>query len=58
MMSGADVGKGTLAVHVSFKASIMQDALENWPDSHKIYQGESKSGLYYYNDDVYKTKYL
>lgn len=52
------LAKGTLAVHVSFNASIMQHALENWPDSHKKLQGESKSGPYYYNDDVYKTKGL
>jgi hypothetical protein len=46
--------RGELAVHISFNASIMQHALENWPSSHDTYKGQGKTGPYYYNDDVYK----
>ena len=52
------LAKSTLAVHISFNASIMQHALENWPADHNKLQGEGKSGPYYYNDDVYKGKGL
>jgi len=52
------LAKETLAIHVSFNAAIMQHALENWPDNHKKLKGEGKTGPYYYNDDIYKTKGL
>ncbi len=46
--------KDSLAVHVSFNPAIMQHALENWPDSDAQQRRLSKSGPYYYNDDVYR----
>lgn len=52
------LAKETLAIHISFNASIMQHALENWPDNHKKLRDEGKSSPYYYNDGVYKTKGL
>ncbi|MBU1451907.1 MAG: TIR domain-containing protein [Proteobacteria bacterium] len=42
-----------LAVHISFNASIMQHALENWPASHCSYQVQNKSGPYFYKEFVY-----
>lgn len=44
-----------LAVHISFNASIMQHALENWPASHETLWEQEKSGPYYYNDSVYRS---
>ncbi len=42
-----------LAIHVSFNASILQHALENWPASHEAYRKEGKSGSYHYKTEVY-----
>jgi hypothetical protein len=47
--------KNELAVHISFNASIMQHALENWPNSHENLKKEGKTGSYYYNDDIYRN---
>jgi hypothetical protein len=43
-----------LAIHISFNASIMQYALENWPDMHYQYIKEGKTGPYKYNEEIYK----
>jgi len=45
--------KDELAVHISFNASIMQHALENWPDSYENLRIQRKTGAYYYGDDIY-----
>lgn len=42
-----------LAIHVSFNPSILQYALEHWPDSDATYRAEKKSGPYYYKVEVY-----
>jgi len=47
--------RDALAVHIPFKASIMQHASNNWPSSHSSYKSEGKSGAYYYTDETYKS---
>ncbi len=43
-----------LAVHISFNAAIMQQALENWPNSHDTYKNSSdKISPYFYKKEVY-----
>lgn len=41
-----------LAVHISFNAAIMQQALENWPNSHDSYKN-SADKIYFYKKEVY-----
>lgn len=43
-----------LAVYVSFNASIMQHALENWPANHASLRTQGKTGAFYYNADLYR----
>lgn len=46
--------KDKLAVHISFNAAIMQNALENWPNSHDAYKNSSdKISPYFYKKEVY-----
>lgn len=45
---------GVLSLHVSFNKSIVARAVKNWPDLHKSYAKEIKSGPYSYNDKVYR----
>lgn len=45
--------KNELAVHISFRAAIMQKALETWPNDHARLRAEGKSGPFYYNPNVY-----
>lgn len=45
--------RGWVAAHVAFKATIIQHALDNFPDEYRRIQA-SVSGPRYYNDDVYK----
>ena len=42
-----------LAIHVSFNAAIMQNALDHWPASHHQYRQARKTGPYYYKENVY-----
>lgn len=42
-----------LSIHVTFNRSIIQYALENWPDSHSRYIDEGRDGPFYYKDTVY-----
>lgn len=46
--------QGELAIHIPFKASIMQYAFDNWPDSYAKHKADGKTGAYYYTDEVYK----
>lgn len=48
------IAKNTLAVHVSFRAKILQYALENWPNSYEKHSQRDESGPYYYKDRVYQ----
>lgn len=43
-----------LTVYVSFNASILQYALENWPQLHDNYRQQGNTGPYYYKAEVYK----
>ena len=43
-----------LAIHVSFKAAIIQYALDHWPDSHERYRLQHKTGAFHYKDSVYE----
>jgi len=47
--------RSALAIHIPFKAKIMQHALENWPSLHASYKSKGESGAYYYKDEVYKN---
>jgi hypothetical protein len=42
-----------LAIYIPFGQKIMNYALNHWPDSHKSYKKEGKTGAYYYKDSVY-----
>jgi hypothetical protein len=44
-----------LAIHIPFKASIMQYSFDNWPSSHASYKADEKLGAYVYKDEVYKS---
>lgn len=47
--------KDKLAVHISFNAAMMQNALENWPASHESYRGSrEKISPYFYKAEVYQ----
>lgn len=45
--------KSNLAVHVPFSPRIVDYAIKNWPNSHKKYIAQGKSGAYVYNGSVY-----
>ena len=45
--------RNELAVYISFNASILQHALENWPSSHLYFKGQGETGPYYYDASVY-----
>jgi len=47
--------RDVLAVHIPFKASIMQYAFDHWPSSHENYKSEGKTGAYYYTEETYKN---
>lgn len=42
-----------LAIYISFNASILQHALENWPSEHGRHVSQGEAGPYYYRRDVY-----
>lgn len=46
--------KDELAIHVSFRAAILQHALETWPSDHFLLKKTGKSGPYYYESSVYQ----
>ena len=46
--------RDALAIHVSFNASIMQYALDNWPRRDQGYRKEKKIGPFYYRATVYE----
>ncbi len=47
--------RDVLAVHIPFKASIMQYAFEHWPSSHASHKSNGDSGAYHYTDEVYRN---
>ena len=44
-----------LAMHISFHASIIKYALDNWPDQHKQEKRNNKIGDYYYPSKIYNN---
>ena len=42
-----------IAIHVSFQATILQHALESWPDQHMHMRQQQESGPFYYKDSTY-----
>ena len=47
--------RNELAIHVSFKQSIMEYALRNWPSSHMRHRRNNENGPHYYKDSVYRS---
>lgn len=43
------------AVHVEYKAKIIQHALDHFPDQYQQIHASASDDWYYYNDDVYRT---
>lgn len=43
-----------LALHISFRAAIMQEALETWPADDSRLRREGKKGPYYFKLNVYQ----
>jgi hypothetical protein len=42
-----------LAIYIPFNPTIMQYALENWPNSHANYKAQGKSSDYCYKKEIY-----
>lgn len=47
--------RDALAIHISFNASILQHALENWPATHTELLRQGKVGPYYYQGETYQS---
>jgi len=47
--------RDVLAIHIPFKASIIQYAFEQWPLSHAILKSIGDIGAYIYEDEIYKN---
>lgn len=47
--------RDVLAIHIPFKAAIVQYAFENWPASHESHKSKGDTGAYYYKDETYKS---
>ena len=47
--------RNALAIHIPFKASIIQYAFENWLSSHATHKAKGDTGAYTYKDEVYKS---
>ena len=46
--------RDALVMHISYKSSILQYALENWPIQHRDLRSRNKTGPYYYKDGIYR----
>ena len=44
-----------LAIHVPFKQSIIEHALNNWPNSHLKHRQNEQNGPFYYKQSVYDS---
>lgn len=42
-----------LAIHIPFKAAILNYAVKNWPSSEAKHRSEGETGSFYYLDSVY-----
>lgn len=47
--------RNELAIHIPFKAKIIQYAFDNWPAQHVQYRRENHSSPYHYMDSVYRN---
>ena len=47
--------RDALVMHISYKPSILQYALENWPSQHRDLRSRGETGPYYYKNDIYRT---
>jgi hypothetical protein len=47
--------RNVLAIHISFKAAIVQYAFDNWPALHDGHKSKGDTGAYYYKDETYKS---
>ena len=45
--------RNELAIHVPFKQSIIEYALNNWPSSHSKHRQNRQGGPHYYKNNVY-----
>ena len=45
--------RSELAIHVPFKAKIIQYAFSDWPSDHAYYRSQGKTGSYSYKESVY-----
>jgi MTH538 TIR-like domain (DUF1863) len=45
--------RSELAIHISFRAAALQEALETWPSNHQRLRIEGKTGPYYFKNEVY-----
>jgi hypothetical protein len=48
------IARDTLAIHVPYEKNVIMYSMDNWPEYHKKYKSEGKSGAYYWNDSIYK----
>lgn len=47
--------RDVLAIHIPFKAAIVQYAFDNWPTSHESYKSKGDTRSHYYNSETYKN---
>jgi hypothetical protein len=47
--------RDVLAIHIPFKAAIVQYAFDNWSTSHESYKSKGDTRSYYYNSETYKN---
>ena len=46
--------RDVLAIHIPFKATIIQYAFNDWPASHKYHRAEGNEGAYVYKKEIYQ----
>lgn len=47
--------RDALAVHISFHAVILQEAILNWPNLHTSFRKQRRSGPHYYAENYYSA---
>lgn len=52
------LARDNLSVHVSYNQKIIENAINNWPNSHQKYKQEGKTWWFYYLDSVYKALWI
>ncbi len=46
--------RDALAIHIPFKQSAVEYAMDNWPQGFSTHKSNGESGPYYYKDSVYQ----